>query len=104
MEWLKIAVVTLLAPEWSLGCAFGQFLGVREAAEQLESARRALQAKPDWPPLEGVREDSDTGSREETTNNIMHEGERDVDPILPKSGAAEEGEIERPVDRCERIL
>jgi hypothetical protein len=100
LEWLKIFVVTLLAPEWILASAVRQFMNARDVTEQLESARRELKEKPDRPPLEEVREHSDTGSRGEAGNSIMDEGEREVDHIHPKSRAAEEGEVERHVE-CE---
>ena len=104
LEWLKIVVVTLLAPEWILAWAVRQFLRAHEVAKQLESARRELKEKPDRPPLEEVREDGGTGSQGEGANSIVDEGERDIDPILPKSRAAEEGEAKQPVDACERVL
>ena len=96
----KIFVVTLLAPEWILAWAVRQFMNARDVTEQLELARRELKEKPDRPPLEEVREHSDTGSRGEAWNSIVDEGERDVDPILPKSCATAEVEVERLVE-CE---
>src|ERR1700691_285496 len=50
LEWIKIVVVTLLAPEWILAWAVRQFLNARDVTEQLESARRELKEKPDRPP------------------------------------------------------
>lgn len=98
LEWLKIVVLTLLVPEWILAWAVRQFLTARQVAKQLELARRELKEKPDRPPRGEVREDNDTGSQGEAGSSIMDEGERDVDPILPKSRAAEEWEVERPVE------
>jgi len=95
LEWLKIVVVTLLAPEWILAWAVRQFLQACEVAELLELARQEFKEKPDRPPVEEMR---DTGSQGEAENNIMDEGGPEVDPVLPKSRAAEEGEAKQPVD------